>query len=1566
MNLGFLNALLSLSLLASPAVAGPAEVPKLNPQLGTGLPGPTVTPVSSNDGTASVEAVVPTLGGGTLIIPESHAFSPEAAPKVAVNKSPVSPVISGPQLGIVSPEGKIVPKRRIDSAEKKKEKKAEAPEVGSKEMKETLRDMAKGASQVQELLDDKKGGPSNLKQAGLVSSVLFDSAKKIPAGNSNPTATPIIPRRKGTLSNGLKPAPGGKTAQVPEESLPAPGKDDAHLRKDSRSKHHSSVNIFLGKALYYATGGSFGVHPKTFGQNDQGEPLIVLERMAFPFSMLLPRKLRHAIFGRHWLSVGINDAPDMETKRALIKAFKELGKDDNLDELKTGWAGGPAGFRSITSNPGLTSFAARHADDGWQVLPYRTNAKLTDRLTAWLQHPIGSPILLGRQLWAGLQGRAPPEDPRRIVQWTDPDPEPANRLPLYVLKLPFRFAGAVVSEIIGDAANRHYTARALGSIPIGLDRFFRKVIPFYRYLPELGMTSKRLRARFEKIALEDPKRVIGMIDGKDIECQKASDCAVRATYNHPAAEAVREAMDYKSFLNFAEAAVNTPLRDTGTTLERRRTYMKLLGFDNGSMEYMETEDELIESLNEKGPLFGRMHFFGSRLGSLITFSGWNPSSSHLVVVNGAIREKGLPWMWRAARNEGLFRTFWKFATNPVTTVKRLYNDGVWIFLVTDSNFNRAQRYTFRQLEMMELHTGTLTRTKKWELGIGFRTTRPEETEAKIKKAKAKYADVKVPRSPGFWKSFKRLLVGPRWKVLPSDGPVLVPAKKRIGIEIAGRPWKGGKHLEIVRVDIAKKRFKKIAEHADLAVKGVTHVIVDPLNPKQFQVLRKDGGEVRIGRGGAHRFLLSEKVSRSHLSIISMGDHFIIQDHDSSNGTRISRVKPKPVDVSLSNPTTRNPIAKKEKKEIADKDPSDGDSSDGAGFLTRGRARRGTTFLSMLGSLFQSRREGDLRAEEIFGHPSKAGHIRKHRTAGPNPGHGVGFGHIGGKPYYFKMPLNETGVKFTPALIEHEAAVGEKAYEVFERGLLPDTVEVVRTVKRTITLRATGRYPGIELGKTKGDLVEAEALVSEPAPGILLDEFHGAGEKLTDAEISALEEAVTALHKNGVAHGDLSGANLAVMNDPANWSHRVLTLFDFDMGAVEGEGKFESAKAGDLAWLAKLRNDYGGAKTKSSPLFDNAMRTKGAVARVLGYDPGLMEGEEYGSRSKTSTHVKEIRPIGPRRIVKWFQDGSQAADELFMRRVFKRFSVFSKNFDTADAVGYRSGASGRAATLVMSRAKAEPDGWRFTSLNGEYRRALAITQVFGMNDFNPGSMLFSPGQRPVVIDFERIGETRVQTGRLPTGLITQELPWVTTHLYSTLEEYTETIESFRKEFSDPTTQRDLLRMLRTAGHSALSARARLKIFRGNMKRLEAVLQADIDLANQTFEKDAEYAGLTKSQTRSLSDLNRHALDGDNKNGLRNLIRALNAMYVSREDEGTRLLAPRAVGSAISAKEFAYLLKKTNGGIIDDDIVVALAAGVRVPNTATLRRLAHNFNNLMGNPTDAPSIPPATRLSVGRGF
>ncbi|MDE2291627.1 MAG: hypothetical protein KGL53_06050, partial [Elusimicrobia bacterium] len=194
---------------------------------------------------------------------------------------------------------------------------------------------------------------------------------------------------------------------------PAPGRLE---------KAYARFNVRLGQGFYYATGGSFGILPRTFGENAAGDPLIILEKKTPPFSALLPARWREALLGRPYLSIGVNAAPDLASKKALIGAFGELTSPETLRSLGVGRVGGPAGFRVVTENPALVAFAKRMEGGAWSVRPYDEGAGRLDRAQHWMQHPYAA---LARGL-ASLIGR-PEKDSRFVVSRTYLEEPPAVR-----------------------------------------------------------------------------------------------------------------------------------------------------------------------------------------------------------------------------------------------------------------------------------------------------------------------------------------------------------------------------------------------------------------------------------------------------------------------------------------------------------------------------------------------------------------------------------------------------------------------------------------------------------------------------------------------------------------------------------------------------------------------------------------------------------------------------------------------------------------------------------------------------------------------------------------------------------------------------------------------------------------------------------------------------------------------------------------------------------------------------------------------------------------------------------
>ncbi|MBI5596242.1 MAG: hypothetical protein HY928_09170 [Elusimicrobia bacterium] len=214
------------------------------------------------------------------------------------------------------------------------------------------------------------------------------------------------------------------------------------------ARAYGRFNVLLGRAFYAATAGSFGILPRTFGTSSDGAPLIILERKTAPFSQILPRALRP----RHYLSIGVNAAPDLASKKALIKAFAELGSPEALKRLGIGEPGGPLGFKVVTENPALVAFAKRFEKDGWKVLPYAQDARALDKAQHWLQHPYASL----RRLAEAALGMSRP-DPRHIIlrdfSAAPPvraaEPPAASRAPPETLRQAFTPLAA--GEVIVDA-----------------------------------------------------------------------------------------------------------------------------------------------------------------------------------------------------------------------------------------------------------------------------------------------------------------------------------------------------------------------------------------------------------------------------------------------------------------------------------------------------------------------------------------------------------------------------------------------------------------------------------------------------------------------------------------------------------------------------------------------------------------------------------------------------------------------------------------------------------------------------------------------------------------------------------------------------------------------------------------------------------------------------------------------------------------------------------------------------------------------------------------------------------
>lgn len=265
---------------------------------------------------------------------------------------------------------------------------------------------------------------------------------------------------------------------------------------------------------------------------------------------------------------------------------------------------------------------------------------------------------------------------------------------------------------------------------------------------------------------------------------------------------------------------------------------------------------------------------------------------------------------------------------------------------------------------------------------------------------------------------------------------------------------------------------------------------------------------------------------------------------------------------------------------------------------------------------RARQDFAARRDPVFGESGGPLRVEGVKPVGQET-YPVGQARAAGRDVYLKTTSEHRPL----SMLQNEAAVGGKAHEVYRSGELAPNVEVVRTRLRDVTMDASGKLPGLEgPGARPGETVTRPALVAESGKGRPLDAF-APNERIPAEDLAGLERSIKALHEKGVAHGDLSGANILAAPDPANPGHFKFTLFDFGLGALQDNPNFKAAKTGDLANLARIRARF--APESAAPASSGG---GGLLARLLGR--GGAAAPETGGPAKRgeATGGAQPRPL----------------------------------------------------------------------------------------------------------------------------------------------------------------------------------------------------------------------------------------------------------------------------------------------------------------------------------------------------
>lgn len=280
-----------------------------------------------------------------------------------------------------------------------------------------------------------------------------------------------------------------------------------------------------------------------------------------------------------------------------------------------------------------------------------------------------------------------------------------------------------------------------------------------------------------------------------------------------------------------------------------------------------------------------------------------------------------------------------------------------------------------------------------------------------------------------------------------------------------------------------------------------------------------------------------------------------------------------------------------------------------------------------------------------------------------------------------------------------------------------------------------------------------------------------------------------------------------------------------------------------------------AKPKGSP-FDNGYKTKAEVRALVGFDPSSTPGVYLSDPEKASSLVKRVSaPNGGSRVVKIAPEET-IQNEILMRGVLESFEIFNESLRAPRAVAYRRWWPFSPVMVMEDVADRNPrmDG---RHLPIAQRAAIAMFALtFGVHDLNPGAFVEVGWDRTTMVDFER---ARTEThARPPTALgLLADTPWISGAYMNELSDYLPALKRWKAAFARPESQRALEALLRRAGVPEERIPQDLALFKANLERLPAVLEADIAYANRTFQQDMKRNDLSVNQTRAISDINRAA-------------------------------------------------------------------------------------------------------------
>ena len=444
-----------------------------------------------------------------------------------------------------------------------------------------------------------------------------------------------------------------------------------------------------------------------------------------------------------------------------------------------------------------------------------------------------------------------------------------------------------------------------------------------------------------------------------------------------------------------------------------------------------------------------------------------------------------------------------------------------------------------------------------------------------------------------------------------------------------------------------------------------------------------------------------------------------------------------------------------------------------------------------------------------------------------------------------------------------------------------------------------------VGEQRADLVlqELGGLIGEAAEARGAVALHLSGEEFSllagpDVDAQALAEAVRRLIENDLGarvakrHGLVDPATGRPLRltvsvglarvAPAGEPRAVLALAhaaaesqlqrakDGGRNRVGSDQRPLSAVTSVRAWAARLvAAARRAAAAPASSEFDDSFQTRAEVLRRLGFNPAAQQGDVLSDPVKLTSWVARIKPKGgPARVVKIAPERT-IQNEVFIRGVIDSFELLNESLRAPRAVAYRRPLL--KSVMVMEDVEQRDARRDARHLPLRHKAALAMLALtFGVHDVNGKSFVDVNWRRSVLLDFERArDETTAGSPARIAGI--SELPWVSPFYLNDFADYVPMLTRWDAAYARPSTRDEMVALLRRVGVPETGVKEDLALFERNLRRLPQVLRADIAYANRVFNSDAAHAGLSPTQTRALSMINRAAHSSPEGGAARDVLR-----------------------------------------------------------------------------------------------